>query len=438
VTGYTASCVSSDGGTARTGTGTATPISVTSLSVGKTYTCAVSATNVIGTGAASTASTAFTAATVPGVPTIGAATRGNATVAVAFSAPGSTGSSTITGYSVSCTSSDGGAAGSATGASSPVSLTALTIGKSYTCTARAVNAIGQSLPSGATAAFVFASVPGAPAGVSALRGNQSATVAFVAPLSAGGASITTYTANCTSSNGGAAGTVSGSTSPRVVTGLTNGKTYTCKVRATNVIGAGGWSTNSTTFVPASVPGAPTAVTATRGNGQASVVFTAPANTGGFAITGYSLACFSTNGGSAGYASGVSSPVVVKGLTNGKTYTCRVRAVNAVGEGPQSAASNTFVPARVPGAPTVTAVLKTASGQIRVSFSAPAFNGGSVVTSYAAQCTSVNGGASGTVSGASSPLTVTALTAGKSYTCKVRATNAIGPGAWSANSASITA
>jgi hypothetical protein len=40
--------------------------------------------------------------------------------------------------------------------------------------------------------------------------------------------------------------------------------------------------------PSSVPGAPTIGTATKGNAQATVIFTAPANNGGSAITGYTV------------------------------------------------------------------------------------------------------------------------------------------------------
>ena len=41
--------------------------------------------------------------TVPGAPTIGAATAGNTSAAIAFTAPSVTGGSVITSYTVSCT-----------------------------------------------------------------------------------------------------------------------------------------------------------------------------------------------------------------------------------------------------------------------------------------------------------------------------------------------
>jgi hypothetical protein len=74
ITGYTAT--SSPGGF--TGTGTASPITVTGLPALIAYTFTVTATNVIGTGPASSASNSVTPTTVPDAPIIGTATAGNA------------------------------------------------------------------------------------------------------------------------------------------------------------------------------------------------------------------------------------------------------------------------------------------------------------------------------------------------------------------------
>ena len=59
-------------------TGTASPITVTGLTNGTAYTFTVIATNVNGTSPASSASNSVTPSTVPGAPTIGTATAGNA------------------------------------------------------------------------------------------------------------------------------------------------------------------------------------------------------------------------------------------------------------------------------------------------------------------------------------------------------------------------
>ena len=97
------------------------------------------------------------------------------------------------------------------------------------------------------------------------------------------------------------------------------------------------------YNPLLVPDAPTIGTATGGNASASVAFTAPANVGGGAITGY--AAVSTPGGFTG--SGASSPITVSGLSNGTAYTFKVRATNAYGTSPLSAASSSVVPEAPP-------------------------------------------------------------------------------------------
>jgi hypothetical protein len=94
-----------------------------------------------------------------------------------------------------------------------------------------------------------------------------------------------------------------------------------------------------------VPDAPTIGTATGGNASASVTFTAPANVGGGAITGYSIV--STPGGLIG--TGASSPITVSGLSNGTAYTFKVFATNAYGPSALSAASNSVTPSSAPGA-----------------------------------------------------------------------------------------
>ena len=94
------------------------------------------------------------------------------------------------------------------------------------------------------------------------------------------------------------------------------------------------------------------------------------------------------------------------------------------------------PPLVPGAPTIGTATQTGSTTATVDFTAPASNGGSVITSYTA--TSSPGSVTGTLSQAGSgTITVTGLNAGASYTFTVTATNAIGTSAASAASNSIT-
>jgi hypothetical protein len=180
-------------------------------------------------------------------------------------------------------------------------------------------------------------VPGAPGSVTAVGNNGNSTVSFTAP-SNGNSPITSYTATA---NAGGFST-SGASSPLIVTG-TNGTPYTYTVTATNAIGtgpAGGPSNSVTPSAGLTVPGAPTIGTATGGNGQATVTFSAPGSNGGSAITSYTATA--NSGGFT--ASGAGSPITVTGLTNGTPYTFTVTATNAIGTGAASGASNSVTPA----------------------------------------------------------------------------------------------
>ncbi len=182
-----------------------------------------------------------------------------------------------------------------------------------------------------------------------------------------------------------------------------------------------------------VAGAPTIGTATAVTySSASVTFTPPASNGGAAITSYTVT--SSPGSLTG--SGASSPITVSGLTGSTAYTFTVTAINSIGTSSASSASNSITtPAQitVAGAPTIGTATVLTYSSARVSFTAPASNGGAAITSYTA--TSSPGNITGTA--AASPITITGLTASTAYTFTVKATNSVGLSAASSASNSIT-
>ena len=98
------------------------------------------------------------------------------------------------------------------------------------------------------------------------------------------------------------------------------------------------------YDPLKVADAPTIGTATSGDANASVTFTAPSNVGGSAISAY----YAVSNPGQVTGTGTSSPVSVTGLTNGTAYTFSVWALNTYGPSPFSASSNSVTPAAVRG------------------------------------------------------------------------------------------
>lgn len=91
------------------------------------------------------------------------------------------------------------------------------------------------------------------------------------------------------------------------------------------------------------PGAPTGVSATAGDRQATLTFTPPTNTGGSEIIDYSV---TVNGGTPTITTS-SSPITISGLTNGTAYTFTVTARNSIGTSTSSTPSNSVTPVAEP-------------------------------------------------------------------------------------------
>ena len=197
-------------------------------------------------------------------------------------------------------------------------------------------------------------VPGPPANVTAVAGNAQAVVSWTVPASNGGSPITGYTVTATP--GGASGMAGSSARNTTVTGLANGTSYTFTVHATNAVGNGAESAASTATTPLTVPGAPQNVTATSGDGQAVVSWSAPASNGGSPITGYLVTPNPASAGSsATLLPGSATSTTVTGLNNGTGYQFGLQAQNAAGLGAAASATSTPLGPITIGGPLVGAI-----------------------------------------------------------------------------------
>lgn len=191
-----------------------------------------------------------------------------------------------------------------------------------------------------------------------------------------------------------------------------------------------------------IPGAPTGVAATPGDGRVTLTWTPPTDAGGATRLYYTIQ-FSADAGTTwttAWQRPSNTSAVVPFLTNGTSYVFRVAACNRAGQGAFSDPSTAVAPVGVtlPGAPTnVQAV--AGNGRVSLTWTAPTNTGGAPRLGYIVQLSTDGGTNWRTVNlrfdraSAVIPL----LTNGKSYTFRVAAFNKAGQGAFSDPSSAVT-
>lgn len=151
VTGYTVTA--SPGG--QTATGSASPIAVTGLTNGTSYTFTVVATNAVGNSTQSAPSSPVTPSTVPGAPTLSGG-GGNTVANLTWQPPTNNGGATVTGYNVYQGTAPGGESSTPVNASPLITtdyiVSGLTNGTTYYFTVKAINANGAGPASNEVAA----------------------------------------------------------------------------------------------------------------------------------------------------------------------------------------------------------------------------------------------------------------------------------------------
>ena len=345
---------------------------IRALTLGSSYTFQVVATNGIGDSTASTASSSVIFATIPGNPTATSATAAASSAVLKWTTPASNGGMPIIRYNINdssgnaytnltTTDSSGNAtdsSGNATYLDSSANyvvskviqttVNGLINGTAYIFNVKVSNILGDSTGSGVFSSVTPKAAPSPPnVQTQTVLSATSVSLVWTAGSNNGSplteyaisdANNTVYTYTSVDSSGSITNaninSRIGNTITTTVTGLTQGIAYTFTVSTTNANGISP-AIQFLAVTPAVTPGPPTSVTAVSGSGSITLSWTAPASTGGSAITGYSVYDNSSNNL---VATSTSTSATVSGLTNGTSYQYYVKSQNAIGLSTASSAS----------------------------------------------------------------------------------------------------
>lgn len=230
--------------------------------------------------------------------------------------------------------------------------------------------------------------PAAPRDVTVTPSSDRVTVRWVSPLDNGQAPIYEYSIRYRPQGTSTWTTITTDTNrfQYDLTGLTERSTYEVQVAARNSIGLGAWSALGSVD-PYQPPVAPTNLSAT-GLVNMTVSFTAPSDNGGLAISGYRVqtatdATFTTNVQTIDIRT---TSALIRYFDEYTTYYLRVYALNNAGlsEPTEAISFTTIGRPEAPASPSTDAI----DDEIVIAWSAPANDGGSAVTGYRVEYTTI--------------------------------------------------
>ena len=240
---------------------------------------------------------------------------------------------------------------------------------------RALNSVGAGAASAASSSVTPARAPDAPTSLNATVSDQSVVLIWTAPASNGAAILRyeyelDFSGTWTSTGGKAPSTT--------VRNLTNGQSYTFRVRAVNRAGesAASGSQSATPTATLVAPDTPFGLSATPGNQRVRLSWVQPS--GGAALTHYE---YELDGSGTWTSTGSTAPsYTVMGLANEQSYSFRVRAVNSAGASTASGSQSATPTVTEPEAPRR---LRSTpgDGQVRLRWSPPGNDGGDTITHY---------------------------------------------------------
>ena len=395
-----------------------TEVVLSDLSNGILYNIKVKSTNAAGDSLASN-SLNFMPYTIPDAPAISSVTAGNESADVYFT-PGFFNGSNITQYKYALNGGvyDGTQFVAASELGSPIHIDNLVNGTVYTVTMLGINGAGESNASNSStsfAPFITQSSPNCPLIQNIDVGDGIATISYLDDFNPGSA-IIGYKYSLNDNN---YLWFTQTSSPLILTGLTNGQDYTMRVKAVNNSGASAQS-QQYSFTTGDVPSAPLILNTIAGN-QTATLYLGESDNKGYEITGY----YCSLNGESYYAVEMSgNQIVLESLTNGIEYTVQLKCENILGMSLESNVSESFMTNGLPFPPTITD-LAVGDETVSISFSDANGNGKSVIKySYCLVVDGVDGEYLST-SDTTTPIVINGLTNGVSYSIKMKSVTANG-------------
>ena len=378
---------------------------------------------------------------------------GTSVIELNWTAPADSGGAAVSGYRIEV-SSDGGASWSVRVADSRRTVTSyrhvgLLPQDTRHYRVMAINDFGVSEPSNTVDATTLGRVPGAPTGLSATAvGSSRIRLTWRAAPGGSGGAVSGYRIEVSANGVSGWSTLVANSRSTATTythpGLAPGTTRYYRVSAISAAGTGPASNVDGATTLTTVPGQPRNLRATPGRGLINLSWTAPAGSGGSAITGYSIES-SSDGGVSWTVVEANTRTTTTSYTHGNlppgaTRHYRVAAINSRGRGPYSGVAQASTLANLPGRPGNLRFLALTPTSITLAWSPPLTTGGAAITDYRVEV-SRNSGASWqlltTTTAATTQYTHSGLEPATAYHYRVAAINRAGTGPFSSPAGATT-
>jgi Ca2+-binding RTX toxin-like protein len=333
---------------------TATSRIVSGLTPNVAYTFQVRVVNAAGAGDWSVASNAVVPSVPPlppAAPTSVSASPRVVSAVVSWTPPAANGGPAITSYQIVTTPASVPTLTITDPSATSATVPGLLGGVAYTFQVRAINADGSGPLSTPSPTIVVTSLspPSTPTSLLAIATDREVILSWTDGATATSSHVVQVKSGRTIVR---TDTIPGDLHSAVISGLTNGTSYSFTVQAVNAAGSSAFSVSSPTVKPVGTPGAPVQLTPTRGAKGGALTLTAawdaPTSNGGSKVTGYVVTARRM---AADGVTVVSSTTATAGASARKlqltlpagTYTLTVAATNAFGTGTASAPSVAISP-----------------------------------------------------------------------------------------------